>query len=78
MAKPELLTLLGIVDDMLALMNERARRDGSYRPEDRPRERDLDDRTLKMRERLLADWRSNLVSGQADAHLRDAVTVGSA
>jgi hypothetical protein len=73
----DLLALLGIVEGVLELMNERARRDGSYRPEDNVRERDLDDRLIKLREKLCADWRGDLVQGQAAAHLQNAVTLGN-
>jgi hypothetical protein len=78
MSEPELLPLLRIVDDMFELMNQRARRDGSYRPEDDVRERDLDDRLLRLREKLLEELRDNIMSRAADRNLRSAVTIGNA
>jgi hypothetical protein len=78
MADRELLELLRIVDGMFTLANDRARRSGSHRPEDNARERDLDDRLLRLREKLLADWRNDLVQARAAEHLATAVIVGNA
>jgi hypothetical protein len=75
MNERDLLTLAGIVEDLIALM--RAGRDGG--PAVAVRELDLlDDRTLALREKLLADWRSNLVQVRAVEHLQNAVTLGNA
>jgi hypothetical protein len=74
----DLLALRDIVEGMFKLANGRARRDGSYRQEDDVRERDLDDRLLRLHEKLLEDLRTNIMSGVAKWHLQNAVPIGNA
>jgi hypothetical protein len=74
MNERELAALAGIVDDLIALMNERSRRDGSHRPEDDV----LADRSLRLREKLLADYRGSLGQRVAAVQLQNAVTIGNA